>query len=501
MSNYYEGKSGVNVKRLVQNIADQYPFKPQIAAIIELVANSLDAKAPLIEIILNKEDGILEVVDNGLGMNKRQFREYHDFAGTSKTRGEGIGFAGQGAKLALNFCKKVLSETWSAEYRGYSEWYLKGNDAPYKIFDGQLLNLNHFGTKVTLYLDMQSLDFYTEELIKEVLLEHYFPLIDSKLREAYKKAFYSDGIRILLNGDEIITDPSIVSFLEDRKDIAITVYRKPRAVGMIGRMKNTSAFYPGVMICTYGKVIERTYFKKEPKEKEKIVGWIEAPYLIEAVTTDKCRFQRGNKLWEGFFRKAQNEFSRWLEETGLLEKPVRRELDYSNLEREINSILKNLPELSFFGGRIQRDIAIPGNGEKRKMEEGTQKVPGTRGGETSGEGVSIHPGEEPGKAPTLELGGEATATPKPRTIRGGIKITEGERPDLDKEAWFDGETVTVNKSHPAYIKARTTGVLSYHLLKSVAMSLIEFNLEREQEASYQRVFELQQKFFKVWGGR
>jgi len=50
MSNYYEGKSGVNVKRLVQNIADQYPFKPQLAAIIELVANSLDAKASLIQI-------------------------------------------------------------------------------------------------------------------------------------------------------------------------------------------------------------------------------------------------------------------------------------------------------------------------------------------------------------------------------------------------------------------------------------------------------------------
>lgn len=502
MSNHYEGKSGVNVKRLVQNIADQYPFKPQIAAIIELVANSLDAMASRIEITLSKEPGILEVVDNGLGMNKRQFREYHDFAATTKKRGKCIGFAGQGAKLALNFCKEVLSETWSTDYRGYSEWYLRGNDAPYKIYDAQLLSLNHFGTKVTLYLDKQSVDFYTEELMKEVLLEHYFPLIDSKLKEVYKKAFHREGIRILLNGDEIITDPSIEYLLEDRKDIAITVYRKPRAVGMIGRIKNANAFYPGVMICTYGKVIERTYFKKEPKEKEKIVGWIEAPYLIEAVTTDKCRFQKGNKIWEGFFRKAQNEFSRWLEETGLLEKPVRRELDYTNLEKEINSILKNLPELSFFGSRIQRDVAMPDiNGEKREMGEGIQKVPGTRGGETPGEGVSIHPGEEIGESPTLESGEGITATPKPRTIRGGIRITEDERPDLDKEAWFDGETVTVNKSHPAYPKAKTSGLLNYHLLKSVVMGLIEFNLERDPEASYQRVFELQQKFFKVWGER
>ena len=502
MSNYYEGKSGVNVKRLVQNIADQYPFKPQIAAIIELVANSLDAEASLIKIILNKENGILEVLDNGLGMNKRQFREYHDFAATTKTRGKGIGFAGQGAKLALNFCKKVLTETWSTDYRGYSEWYLKGNDAPYKIFNAQLLNLSHFGTKVTLHLDKQSVDFYTEELIKEVLLEHYFPLIDPNLKEVYKREFYSDGIRILLNGDEIIIDPSIEYLLEDRKDIAITLRRKPKVVGMFGQIKNTNLPYPGIMICTYGKVIERTYFKKEPKEKGKIVGWIEAPYLIDAVTTDKCRFQAGNKIWEGFFRKAQSEFSKWLEETGLLEKPVRRELNYTNLEREINSILKNLPELSFFGSRIQRDVAMPDvNGKIRKMGDGTQKVPGTKGGKTPGGGVSIHPGEEPGKAPTLEPGEGITATPKPRTVRGGIRITEDERPDLEKEAWFDGETVTVNKSHPAYTKARTSGLLNYHLLKSVAMALIEFNLEKESEASYQRVFELQQKFFKAWGER
>ncbi|MBA7715959.1 hypothetical protein ES703_125018 [subsurface metagenome] len=61
--------------------------------------------------------------------------------------------------------------------------------------------------------------------------------------------------------------------------------------------------------------------------------------------------------------------------------------------------------------------------------------------------------------------------------------------------------MTVNKSHPAYTKARTSGLLNYHLLKSIVMGLIEFNLEREPEASYQRVFELQQNFFKVWGER
>lgn len=384
MSSYREGKSGVNVKRLVQNIADQYPFEPQFAAILELVANALDAKASEIQINFNKNLGILAVTDNGFGMDKKQFIEYHDFAATTKERGKGIGFAGQGAKLALNFCKKVITETWSANYRGYSDWHLKGNNAPYKTFDGQVIDLGHFGTKVSFYLDKASIDVYTEEVIEQAITEHYFPLVHWELRQAYEELLYEKGIKIFLNGKEIVIDKSLSELLESKKDIVIKLYGTPKAHGILGRIKNTDPLLPGIMICTYGKVIERTYFKKEPKEKETIIGWIEAPYLIEAVTTDKCRFQKGNKIWEGFFRKAQSEFSSWLEEAGLLEKPAKRELDYINLEKEINSILKNLPELSLFGTTTKRDVAIPditgeqreraGEGLKRSWEQSEVKL-------------------------------------------------------------------------------------------------------------------------------
>ncbi|MEM4303792.1 MAG: ATP-binding protein [Candidatus Caldarchaeum sp.] len=86
-----QGKSGVNIARLVRNIADQYSFNPEVAALIELVANSLDAKASRIDINLRPEEGVLEVVDDGRGMNEREFREYHDFASSTKIRGSGSG--------------------------------------------------------------------------------------------------------------------------------------------------------------------------------------------------------------------------------------------------------------------------------------------------------------------------------------------------------------------------------------------------------------------------
>lgn len=101
----YTSKSGVNVRRLVQNIQDQYDFAPQIATLLELVANALDAHATKINIQYNNEHGRVIVEDDGNGMNDAQFKNYHDFAASSKRRGTGIGFAGQGAKLALNFVR------------------------------------------------------------------------------------------------------------------------------------------------------------------------------------------------------------------------------------------------------------------------------------------------------------------------------------------------------------------------------------------------------------
>lgn len=233
-----------------------------------------------------------------------------------------------------------------------------------------------------------------------------------------------------------------------------------------------------------------------------IIGWIEAPYLIEAVTTDKCRFQKGNKTWESFFRKAQSEFSQWLDKIGLLEKTTGSKPDFSHLEKELNSILRDLPELTFFSAKTHRDVAIPDEiGELKNMGEGTQKGRGTKGGETGGEGILIHPGDDSGQAPTLESGMETPASPHPRTIRGGIHIILVQRDDIEKEAWFDGETISLNESHPAYKRAKRERYDNYHLLKSAVFSLIEHKLEKEPTPSYREAFDLSQKFFRMWGER
>lgn len=512
-----KGKSGVDVRHAIQLIASQYSFEPQKAALIELVANGLDARATRIEVRWDEQQGVLEVTDNGCGMERQQLEKYHDLATSRKTWQEGIGFAGQGAKIALNFCHRVITETYSKSYRGWSEWWLEGSEAPWKIQDGKTKGLRHQGTRVALLLNPTAKG-YDEASIKETLVEHYAPLLDKSLVRIYtgevppaflkKKAvqlsqpIYSKGLRFLVN-DEPVMLPFSVEELENFKVVSLLLRRKFRVIGYFGLAKDGARpVEPGVSVCTYGKVVERTWFKKEPQQKERIVGWIEAPFLIRAVTTDKCRFQKGNQLWDGFFRKAQAEFTRWLQESGLLATSSGKKAKFTSLEKEINSILTSFPEFSFYGGKVEREVAMPDRvGEQRQLGLGVQDVGGTAGGEGEGNGVGVWPGEEEKEAPTLMPGSGPPATTRLRLGKGGVSITFEDQPTLEKEAWFDGANVCINRAHSAYTKAERKGLVEYHIMKSAVLSLLEFTMEKEATPDYHKAFDTMQRFFKVWGER
>ncbi len=294
-----KGKSGFDIRHYVQSILPlQYRHaEPQIASFMELIANVLDASridlfpslwdagASRIEINIDNGKGVLEVIDCGIGMNKDQLVKYHDFIASTKKTGKEIGFAGQGAKLALNFCSRVVTETWSKSYKGYSEWQLKGDEAPWGITDNRVLQLDHRGTKVSLYLDSESKSFYTEELIKEILAEHYLPLLDPVFLKVYTgetpvlkdkrstlmiyRPIYDKGLKFILNGEVIAKEP-IQDMLTRQDEVSLSVYGRPKARGFFGLAKyNAPEVLQGIAISTYGKIIERTLFKKEPRVKNR----------------------------------------------------------------------------------------------------------------------------------------------------------------------------------------------------------------------------------------
>jgi Histidine kinase-, DNA gyrase B-, and HSP90-like ATPase len=75
------------------------------------VANSLDSGARAIHVEADPTRATLTVVDDGSGMARRELARYHDIAASTKTKGEGIGFAGVGIKLGVLASEEVLTET------------------------------------------------------------------------------------------------------------------------------------------------------------------------------------------------------------------------------------------------------------------------------------------------------------------------------------------------------------------------------------------------------
>ena len=105
------GETRVDLQHLLEDLRDAYPGSIEETILTEIMANSLDSGATQIIFATDPSERLLTALDNGSGMQRRELARYHDIASSSKTRGEGIGFAGVGIKLGLLVCAEVLTET------------------------------------------------------------------------------------------------------------------------------------------------------------------------------------------------------------------------------------------------------------------------------------------------------------------------------------------------------------------------------------------------------
>jgi hypothetical protein len=155
------------------------------------------------------------------------------------------------------------------------------------------------------------------------MYEHFYPLIDRGIRKQYPDIItrYQKGVTLELDGKPLL-ETAIENKLAHFQEMHVQIQKQTKAFGWFGVYTGNDEppIPPGIMLCTYGKVIERSYFRKEPRDKEQIFGWIEAPYLIERA-------------------------------------PRRSENHFAGTEKEINSILRNMPELAMFASHGRQDAA------------------------------------------------------------------------------------------------------------------------------------------------
>ena len=488
---------------MIDDFLKTYNEEPYEVLVIESIANALDANASRIKITV--KDGIYSIEDDGKGMTKKEFEDnYHSLAYSTKTRGEGIGFAGIGSKLYLIFLhggNKIITETRSENFYGASEITLIEGEPKWKHTTP---SLNHNGTIYRVQLHKEHRQLLTPDKIMEIVQKHY---------NAILLGLYGDKI-IEVNGIKVParklkgTESPLKTFkLRDK----LGNYMEYRCKFILSD-KEIPEENLGLDVVVYGKTIKKDWFVPveniKPDFRRKITGYVLADGLSTLLTTNKADFRQNEDrhLWNNFRNKVYNVFKEWLQKIGAYQKP-REEAPESELlyirrvvEKTLTEIFKesSIAKYNPFMAKRRRDVVMPDDTGAISIVtgEGAQTTKGTIGGQGEGAGINID-GPEHGSGVRESSEGTEKGERVPRTVRNSINIGYRAEPDNPSECWFTPEAIIINTAHPTFLKCQSMGYGTemMHLLRCVFMALIEHNPPN----TIKEAFDDLRAFYRAWG--
>jgi hypothetical protein len=506
------GETRVNLRHLLEDIRDTYPFPVEEVILTELLANALDSGASEIRFTVNADRPALTVCDNGKGMSPPQLDRYHDVAATTKQRGTGIGFAGLGAKLALLAADAVVTETRAALSTNATRWRLEGNSrAPWELIEPAGRITGTSGTAVTLELGDTS-PLTDAGYITTVVQTHFQPLLEEPFRPLMQ-VLYPSGVRLWVNGRPV-APPKVKGVRERRRFTARGPGGKVLGVGFLGRSgRDLPEEQQGLAIATYGKVIKRgwEWLGLRPRHPQRVTGLVEVPGLVDTLTTNKADFLKDSGSLKKYYRyrKAiQEVVAPLLRDLG--ESAPERERaarDVRPLEREVEQVLGGLmdeyPEIAPLVGRRRTrragDALQPEpNGLTaavlaETLDGLTGKRPGPGGNGCVANGSPPRRVEDPLEA--NEEGDLRVALAAGKRVGPGLRIGFDDARERSDLGWLLENTIWINRAHPAYRKAASTGNESYHVVLGVVWVLLG-HLDDRHSAQ-----EFIGQFLSGWGRR
>lgn len=533
------GETRVDLLHLLEDLRDAYAGAVEESILTEVVANALDSGAGLIRIGTDPALSTLTVVDDGAGMPRRDLRRYHDIATSTKIRGEGIGFAGVGIKLALLVGEEVCTETRRGKSHVASSWRLASRHrAPWRwVPPPELVSTR--GTAVRLRLGNALSPLLDPGFIEGVLLRHFEALLDPGFDDILRD-HYRRGVRFEINGLALSGPGADAAGERAPIEVRLGRRRKPAAHGYLLRSAlPLPESRRGLAISTLGKTIKRgwDWLGVTPSTPDRIAGLIEAPMLAGSLTLNKADFLRTGERGATYlaFRKAiQEAVARQLatwgdapdpEDAGRRRaaRPVERDLERVLIDLADDfPLLRALVEQRRGGqGRLPMDGRGAGAHEEKAAgaaETGAGAIPGAAplldlaagGGPAPGATDGPPPAPEAAPEPEPPAGAEGAPVPPPPRIeeaagasgrggatrpgRYGLAIQFEERPGDPELGRLVESTVWVNASHPAYLRAVASRSEGYHLALTVALALAPLAVESAREHAFLTTF------LDRWGG-
>lgn len=515
----------VDLRHLLEDIRDSYACPVEEAIITELIANALDSGASTIQFLTDSAARQLRVQDDGAGMGRSRFEEYHDIASTSKVRGRGIGFAGVGAKLALLVSREVRTETRTAHGVSCSRWWLADRyrapweeaPAPGWITDGT-------GTAVGLELEARAGEvLLNAELIQDIIQRHFEPVLDAGFAKVLALV-YQRRIRFTVNGQEVTGKAATATAA---REFELRSGHRRLLFGF-GSLRRVAEPLPeeqrGIAVSTYGKVIKRGWEWLDlppPRDPARVTGLVEVPELVACLTTNKNDFMRDPRSLQKYYKVRKTIQQKVIEALGELgEAPLDpadtgSSMDVNRLQRElgraVSDVLSDFPELTPLFGRKRAaagegTLAAAADGALTGTPDPTAPVPeglavaeeaAAFGTDTDAEPPQPQalPGlaEEAGLAPAAA--GEPATPAEGRRRRPGLRLLFDRETGGDELAWLRGDTLWINALHPAY--KRVAGSPGERIYVTCAASVV---LAQHVEAG-KPPLAFVERFLAAWGSK
>ena len=500
----------VDLLHLLEDLRDAYPGALEETILTEILANALDSGASRISITTDTAGASLTITDNGSGMPRHELRRYHDLATSTKTRGQGIGFAGVGIKLALLACKEVITETRRGATHVATQWHLAArHKAPWRWTPPPGM-VDTRGTAVKLRLSDTFSPLTDPGYVEAAVRKHFLPLLDPAF-DAMMASVHGREISFEVNAralDKTASSAPEIAPLE----IYMGRKRKPQAFGYLYREPvPLSEDRRGIAISTYGKIIRAgwDWLGITPNASERIGGVIEVPALAASLTLNKGDFIRSGARGAAYlaYRKAIQEtvlrqLTAWGDSNEQSEPPRPRAM--RTLERDLERVLLDLSE----GFPLLAALVEHRRGGQKRLPLGPKAADGEPGFDSatisqSGEGSDATPAPD-------AVGGDANASPpqdatpsaqppeppsaattdlpdaprKPRPMRLGLGVQFEERPDDRELGRLVESTVLINQAHPAYKRAVASRAEGYHIALTVALALAPLTVEAAAEHGF-----------------
>ncbi len=509
------GETRVDLLHLLEDLRDAYPGSVEETILTEIVANSLDSGANRVSFETDAAQSTLKVIDDGIGMRRKELARYHDIAASTKSRGEGIGFAGVGIKLGLLVCEEVLTETRHASSHVASRWHLASrHKAPWKWVNPVPGLISADGTAVQLKLRNPLSPLIDAGFVEATLRRNFEPLLDPAF-DGILTPLYGHGVQFDINGRRM--ERHTVSGGEHASlEVRLGRKRKPSAVGVLTHEPNgLTEDRRGIAISTYGKVIKRgwDWLGITPVTPESIGGTFEAPELAGSLTLNKGDFIRSGVRGATYiaYRRAiqavvSRQLAEWGHDTDSSGESPRRAA--RPLERDLENVLVDLaddfPMLASLvehrlGGQRKLPMYRSSAAADAHAVIAAAIIAGAEGHGSQTASPSVAPPEVlvEGENSNIQDGNDSAAQPGialpsttgvRRSTRYGLAIQFESRNDDPELARLVESTVWINEAHPAFRRAAASRSEGYHLALAVAMALGPLAVQPTEEHSFITAF-------------